>query len=45
MKKIFIDGSQGTTGLKIYKRFEKEMTLNFCILMKKKEKTQKKEQK
>ena len=22
MKKIFIDGSQGTTGLKIYKRFE-----------------------
>lgn len=23
MKKIFIDGSQGTTGLKIYKRFEK----------------------
>ena len=22
MKKIFIDGSQGTTGLKIYNRFE-----------------------
>ena len=22
MKKIFVDGSQGTTGLKIYKRFE-----------------------
>ena len=45
MKRIFIDGKDGTTGLKIYQRFENRDDIELLLSTLKKGKIQKSEQK
>lgn len=45
MKRIFIDGKDGTTGLKIYQRFENRDDIELLLIDPEKGKMQKNEQK
>lgn len=38
MKKVFIDGKEGTTGLKIYERFENRSDIELLLIDKDKRK-------